>query len=79
MKDFPIGFCRTILRENDHYLLGKLSEKFKFEICIGYNGKIWIQSERINDVIFIMNALERYVEYGETEESAELIMKTLND
>ena len=43
-------------------MLEKLGAKFRYEINIGYNGRIWVNSERASEVIFIFNALERLVE-----------------
>lgn len=77
VKDFPISFCRNILSQKDHYLLSKLGLKFKFNINIGYNGKVWVFSKRTTDVIFIMNGLEKLVEFGDTKESADFIMQSL--
>lgn len=45
---------------------------------IGYNGKIWVKTERASEVIFIFNALERLVELGSNDEkNVEFIMSTL--
>lgn len=55
----------------------KLGNKFEFQLNVGYNGKIWVNAKRPMDVIFIVNALERYVEMGETRENADFIMQTL--
>ena len=41
-------------------MLNKLGEKFKFQINIGYNGKVWV-SGRMADTVFIMTAFERCV------------------
>ena len=68
VKDFPIRFCRELLeaegtQESEttaQYLLNRLGEKFKFQINIGFNGKIWV-SGRMADTVFIMNAFERCV------------------
>lgn len=51
MKEFPIGFCRNLIK--DDWLLQKLGEKFKFDINIGFNGRVWVKG-RIADTIFIM-------------------------
>lgn len=87
VRDFPIGFCRSLLsssnKEPGQVLLEKLGTKFHFEINIGYNGKIWVNSERsAAEVIFIFNALERLVELtqgggADSEQAIEFIMKTL--
>ncbi len=66
VKDFPIGFCRSLLstkKEPGQLLLEQLGTRFHFEIIVGYNGKIWVNSERSPaEVIFIMNALEKLIE-----------------
>ena len=45
---------------------------------MGYNGKIIIKSERSADIIFIMNALEKFLEMGESNENADFILQALN-
>jgi len=63
VKDIPITFCRQYLlaQEND-YLMEKLGEVFAFEMCIGFNGKVWVKAERPVDTILIINALQRIVD-----------------
>ena len=60
MKDYPIGFCRSLLGDIC-YVLDRLGEKFSFDLNIGYNGKVWVRAG-FADTIFIMNVLERAVE-----------------
>lgn len=62
VKDFPIGFCRELLLQGD--VLTLLGQKLKFDLKIGFNGKLWVEA-RIGDTIFIMTSLERAVEQGE--------------
>ena len=58
MQDFPINFCRKqLLSQKSDYLLEKLGEIFAFEMCTGYNGKVWVKAERPVDTMLIMNAL----------------------
>jgi exosome complex RNA-binding protein Rrp4 len=38
--------------------LEKLGEIFAFEMCVGYNGKVFIKSERPVDTILILNSLQ---------------------
>ena len=54
-----------------------MGEKFQYEVNIGYNGRIWVKSERAIDTIFIFNALEKVVELGDTPENVEFIMSKL--
>lgn len=83
VKDFPIGFCRDLLLNNNarsagQVLLERLGEKFPYEVNIGYNGKIWVRAEKAAEVIFIFNALERLVELrGSTLSDVDFIMSTL--
>jgi len=59
VKDFPISFCRQfLLSQQEDYLLEKLGELFAFELCVGYNGKVFIKSERPVDTILILNSLQ---------------------
>ena len=63
-----MNFCRELLESSASseeestasYLLNRLGEKFKFQINIGYNGKVWV-SGRMSDTVFIMTAFERCV------------------
>ena len=66
VKDLPIAYCRQRLlapKSND-YLLQQLSETLAFEICIGFNGKVWIKAERAVDTVLVMNALQTIVDLG---------------
>ena len=58
VKDVPIAYCRQVLlsQQND-YLLEQLGSIFAFEMCVGFNGKVWIKSERPVDTILIFNAI----------------------
>jgi exosome complex component RRP40 len=77
VKEFPIRFCRNLLTNGGSTILERLGEKLKYEINIGYNGRIWVNGERIVDTIFIFNALERIVEIGDTQENIDFIMNKL--
>lgn len=62
MKDYPIAYCRTyLLKAEADPLLTRLGEFMQFEMCVGYNGRVWINSERSIDTIFIFGALDRVV------------------
>ena len=47
--------------QKSDYLLEKLGEIFAFEMCTGYNGKVWIKAERPVDTMLIINSLLRIV------------------
>jgi len=82
LKDFPIGFCRSLLSKEPtpgQSLLESLGTRFHYEIYVGYNGRIWVNAEKPADVIFILGALEKLAEMGGESggEAVEFIMKTL--
>jgi exosome complex component RRP40 len=61
--DIPISFCRQqLLSAKNDYLLEKLGAIFAFDICTGFNGKVWIKAERAVDTILICNSLKKVVE-----------------
>ena len=76
VRDFPIGFCRSLLGD-DCYVLEKLGEKFSFDLNIGYNGKVWIRGA-FADTIFIMNVLERAVETNNNKQRIDMILAVLD-
>jgi len=84
VRDFPIAFCRSLTSKEltpGRKLMEQLQARFPFEYYIGFNGRIWINSERAASVIFIFNALERLVELSQgataEEDPVDFIMKTL--
>lgn len=75
VKDFPVNFCRSLLSQSEahEHLLNQLGAKMEFEINIGFNGKIWVKGRMI-DVVFIMNAFERFVQSkGDLDQVAKLL------
>lgn len=60
VKEFPVGYCRGLLTSEDS-ILDLLGQKLKFNINIGFNGKLWVDA-RIADTILIMTCLERDVQ-----------------
>ncbi|CDW75253.1 exosome complex exonuclease rrp40 [Stylonychia lemnae] len=78
LKDFPISFCKSLLSSNQgEGILEKLGQKMQYEINIGYNGKIWLKTTKIQETIFIMQALERIMESGQSEENINFIINAL--
>ena len=49
----------------------------QFEINIGFNGKIWLKGRMI-DIVFIMNAFERFVQTKGDEEQVQRLIDVLN-
>ena len=63
VRDFPIVFCRKqLLTQKEDYLLEKLGNIMAFEMCVGYNGKVWVKAEKVEHTIFIINALQKIVD-----------------
>lgn len=61
--DLPINFCRQqLLSAKSDYLLEKLGGLFQFELCTGYNGKVWIKAERQVETILIANSLKKVLD-----------------
>eukprot|EP00347_Sterkiella_histriomuscorum_P007372 403349194 len=78
VKDFPIAFCRQLLaNSSSEGILDKLGERIQYDINIGYNGKIWVKTAKIQETIFIFQALERILESGHTQENIQFVMKAL--
>ena len=62
VDDLPIAFCRQqLLSQKDDYFLEKMGEIFAYEICIGYNGKVWVKTEKQAETILIMSSLKKIV------------------
>jgi len=63
VKELPIFFCRQqLLSSKTDYLLERLGQIFEFEMCTGYNGKVWVKAQRTIDVIMIFNSMQRVVD-----------------
>lgn len=62
VQEFPIAFCRLHLLQKEEYLLEKLGAKINFELCIGFNGRVWVSAEKAAHTIFVMGALQRVAE-----------------
>lgn len=81
VKDFPIDFCRQLLSHSPTpavALLEQIGTKFQFDVNIGYNGKVWVNSTKPTQVILVFTALERLVELGASSfENVKFIMQTL--
>jgi exosome complex RNA-binding protein Rrp4 len=51
-------------------------------MCVGFNGKVWIKSERAVDTILIFNSIQRIVDLhmsgDETKSEVDEIIKSLS-
>lgn len=52
-----LGLCRQLLKMPECKVISLLGKHFKFEITVGMNGRVWINSKRIIDTIAIANAI----------------------
>jgi exosome complex RNA-binding protein Rrp4 len=79
VKDFPVSFCRGLLSQSQahEHLLNQLGSKMEFDINIGFNGKVWVKGRMI-DIVFIMNAFERFVQTKGDLAQVEKLLSVLN-
>ena len=52
-----LGLCRQLLKMPECKILSLLGKHLKFEIVVGMNGRVWINSKGIIDTIAIANAI----------------------
>jgi len=57
VMECSLGMARKLLDVNC-YLLKFISEYVSFEIAVGLNGRVWINSENENDTVLISNAIQ---------------------
>jgi len=57
MFTVSLGLCRQLLRLPECRVLKLLGKHFPFEITVGMNGRVWINSKGIIDMIAIANAI----------------------
>lgn len=55
--DVSLAFARVLLFDSQHPLLNLLVKKCKFEIAIGLNGKVWINTEDMKHTLSAANAI----------------------
>jgi len=69
--DLPISFCRLqMLSAKQDYLLEQLGQHFAFDVCTGFNGKVWVKGERPVDTILITTSLQKVIEKVQHLESS---------
>ncbi|XP_074598319.1 exosome complex component Rrp40 [Brevipalpus obovatus] len=56
MINVPLRVCRRLL-STDNKIIETLGSKFKFEITIGLNGRLWVRSSSVSKTIYIINVL----------------------
>ncbi|CEG70906.1 hypothetical protein RMATCC62417_06723 [Rhizopus microsporus] len=66
-----LGLCRRLLNPNTP-MLTLLGEHFPFEIAVGMNGRVWINSEEPKVTILIANAIQ-HSEYLSEEECRQMV------
>lgn len=62
---------------NNNYTIERLKDYVDFEICIGMNGRLWINSDNINDISKIHNAIIKSFELNR-EQMESLLNNTFN-
>lgn len=67
--EVSVHTCRQLLSPNSR-LLKVLGSKYRFEIAIGMNGRIWIACKMPEHLIFISNTITRSDSWSEDEESS---------
>lgn len=73
----PVHACRKLLSP-DCNLLPILGKKYRFEVAVGMNGRIWISAKTPENVIYISNLITRFSEAG-GEEVTQLCDDLLGD
>ncbi|KAI8993456.1 hypothetical protein BDB01DRAFT_716292 [Pilobolus umbonatus] len=71
-----LGLCRRLLNPNTP-ILALLGEHFPFEIAVGMNGRVWINSEDEKNTILISNAIQNS-EYLSTIECKHMVDDLIN-
>lgn len=73
----PVHFARRLLAP-DCKLLPALGKKYRFEVAVGMNGRIWISAKTSENVIYISNLITRCSNAG-GEEMTQLCDDLLGD
>lgn len=77
MKTVSLGLCRRLLSADD-VILSVIGEKVEYEVVVGMNGRIWINSEERKTTIIISQILQQ-VEFMTEGEVRDLISQKLKD
>jgi len=84
MFEISLGMARRLMmaktkEDGGVAVLQDLSEKgLRFEIAVGYNGRVWVNSENVKATLVVGKAIQDTDSHGLTfEEQAKLIKKLL--
>uniref|UniRef100_A0A7S3IJ79 S1 motif domain-containing protein n=1 Tax=Strombidium inclinatum TaxID=197538 RepID=A0A7S3IJ79_9SPIT len=59
VKDLSVAYCRqNLLSQKGDPLLEQLGSFLTFEMCVGFNGKVWVKGQSVVDTVFVLQALE---------------------
>lgn len=72
-----LGLCRQLLKMPECKVLSLLGKHFKFEITVGMNGRVWINSKGIIDTIAIANAIVSS-EFMEDDQISVMVQQLVN-
>ena len=53
------GLCRALVAQPPPPVLGLLGAELKFEMAVGANGRVWINSASIRVTVLVANALQK--------------------
>lgn len=70
-KNLSLGLCRRLLDPHDTTLV-RLGKVLEYEIVVGLNGRIWVQSEAIETVV-IVGEIIKESEFLKEDEIRELV------
>ena len=62
----PVHASRKLLSPESQ-LLPLLGKRFRFEVAVGMNGRVWVASKTPENVIYISNIISRYSDASEEE------------
>jgi len=64
-------FAKRLL-ESDCFVLKEIALHFKYEVAIGLNGRVWVNSGRIKDTVLICNMIQNAV-YLTNEQTQQMV------
>ncbi|KAL0218708.1 hypothetical protein P9112_004361 [Eukaryota sp. TZLM1-RC] len=76
LVNVPISFCRKVLRSKEGPV-SKLGKSLSFELAVGLNGKIWINSPSCQVTLFVANILKKVGEVTSTKQQEVIVDEAL--
>jgi len=70
IEQFPIRFVRNLMGSRQD-ILQKIGEHIAFDVQLGFNGRVWFNAKRREDVVFVRSVLRHCAEGGDIEKSLE--------